>query len=84
MLLAIEVGNSNTVFGCYAAGRDERVATYRFSTARERMADDWFALLSAVAAADGCPLAEVDRVILSSVVPGVTTALSEMARDRLG
>jgi type III pantothenate kinase len=84
MLLAIEVGNSNTVFGVYAAGQAERAATYRFSTARERMPDDWFALLSAIAAADGRSLADIDRVILSSVVPGVTTALSEMARNRLG
>ncbi|HEU5430282.1 MAG TPA: type III pantothenate kinase, partial [Thermomicrobiales bacterium] len=84
MLLAIEVGNSNTVFGLYAAASVERAATYRFSTARERMPDDWFALLSAIAAADGRSLAAVDRVLLSSVVPGVTTSLSEMARDRLG
>jgi type III pantothenate kinase len=83
MLLAIEVGNSNTVFGVYGAGRAERAATYRFSTARERMPDDWFALLSAMAAAAGRPLADIDRVILSSVVPGVTTSLVEMARDRL-
>jgi type III pantothenate kinase len=84
MLLAIEVGNSNTVFGLYAAGSAERAATYRFSTARERMPDDWFALLSAIAAADRRSLADIDRVILSSVVPGVTTSLSEMARHRLG
>jgi type III pantothenate kinase len=84
MLLAIEVGNSNTVFGLYPPDRTERAATYRFSTARERMPDDWFALLSAIAAADGRSLAAIDRAILSSVVPGVTTSLVEMARGRLG
>jgi type III pantothenate kinase len=84
LLLAGEVGNSNTLFGLFDLKRDELVTSWRLSTDRDRMPDDWFALLSALFQAGGYALAGVDAVILSSVVPAVTTALHELARDRLG
>jgi type III pantothenate kinase len=48
------------------------------------MPDDWFALLVSLFQAGGFALGDIDAVILSSVVPPVTTALHLMARDRLG
>ena len=83
MLLAVEVGNTNTTFGLFG---DEAtlVSSYRLSTERERMPDEWFAMLAALLASDGHGLREVDGVIISSVVPSVTTWLVEMARRRLG
>lgn len=81
MLLAVEVGNSNTLFGLYDG--DRLAVTWRSSTQRDRMGDEWFALLSSLFAADGRALAEVDGVVLSSVVPSVTAAIGGMARDRL-
>jgi len=83
MLLAAEVGNTNTTFGLFA-GDGALIASYRLSTERERMPDEWFALLAALLASDGHALAEVDGVIISSVVPGVTTWLVAMSRQRLG
>ncbi len=82
MLLAVEVGNSNTTFGLFAAS-GELITAYRLSTERERMPDEWFAMLAALLASDGHALAEVDGVIISSVVPSVTTWLVEMTRSRL-
>ena len=83
MLLAVEVGNTNTSFGLFdEAG--SLVASYRLSTERERMPDEWFALLSALLASNGHALDEVDGIIVSSVVPSVTTWMVEMARQRLG
>lgn len=84
MLLAGEVGNSNTMFGLYDLPHAELVASWRLSTDRDRMPDDWFASLSSLFHAGGYALAEVDAVILSSVVPPVTTALHSLAQDRLG
>ena len=86
MLLAAEVGNSNTLFGLSddsdgpAAGFR---ASWRLSTERERMPDEWFAILVALFRADGLELADVDGMVLSSVVPSVTGWLTTMARDRL-
>jgi len=82
MLLAVEVGNTNTTFGLFAAS-GELTTAYRLSTERERMPDEWFAMLAALLASDGHQLSEVDGVIISSVVPSVTTWLVDMTRDRL-
>jgi type III pantothenate kinase len=82
MLLAVEVGNTNTTFGLYAAS-GELTTAYRLSTERERMPDEWFAMLAALLASDGHGLSEVDGVIISSVVPSVTTWLVDMTRYRL-
>ncbi|MDQ3654833.1 MAG: type III pantothenate kinase, partial [Chloroflexota bacterium] len=84
MLLAGEVGNSNTMFGLYDLQHAELVASWRLSTDRDRMPDDWFALLSSLFQAGGHALADVEAVILSSVVPPVTTALHSLAHNRLG
>lgn len=83
MLLAVEVGNTNTTFGLFDRD-DALLSSYRFSTERERMPDEWFALMATPLAADGHALNEVDGVIISSVVPSVTTWLVEMTRNRLG
>jgi type III pantothenate kinase len=83
MLLAVEVGNTNTTFGLFSAS-GELVASYRLSTERDRMPDEWFAMLAALLASDGHSLRDVDGVIVSSVVPSVTTWLLEMAHNRLG
>jgi type III pantothenate kinase len=82
MLLAVEVGNTNTTFGMFAAS-GELTTAYHLSTERERMPDEWFAMLAALLASDGHALTEVDGVIISSVVPSVTTWLIDMARNRL-
>jgi type III pantothenate kinase len=82
MLLAVEVGNTNTTFGLFAG--PDMVSSYRLSTERERMPDEWFALLAALLASDGQSLQEVDGAIVSSVVPSVTTWLVAMIRSRLG
>lgn len=83
MLLAVEVGNTNTSFGLFLEA-GTLASSFRLSTERERMPDEWFALLATLLAANGHALAEVDGVIISSVVPSVTTWMVEMARQRLG
>lgn len=83
MLLAVEVGNTNTTFGLFSESGG-LVSSYRLSTERERMPDEWFALLAALLASDRHSLSEVDGTIISSVVPSVTTWLTAMLQGRLG
>lgn len=83
MLLAIEVGNSNTHCGLYEHGHATLRSSFRLSTDRDRMPDEWLATLAALISTDGLRLDEIDSVILSSVVPSVTTMLLEMCRTRL-
>ncbi|MGI9254242.1 MAG: type III pantothenate kinase, partial [Thermomicrobiales bacterium] len=82
MLLALEVGNSNTLCGLYEHGRDQLRTSFRLSTDRNRMPDEWLALLSSLLASDGLDLGDIDAIILSSVVPQVTTLLTEMSQTR--
>ena len=83
MLLAIDVGNTNTVFGLFAADGD-LVASFRISTARDRMPDEWYAMLAALLGTAGLAGSEIRSTIISSVVPGVTPWLVEMCRARFG
>jgi len=82
MLLAVDVGNTKTTFGLFTAS-GELTTAYRLSTERQRMPDEWYAMLASLLASDKHGLAEVDGVIISSVVPSVTTWLVEMTRNRL-
>ncbi len=83
MLLAIEVGNTNTVFGLFASSGD-LVTSFRVSTARDRMPDEWYAMLAALLGTTGLTAAEIHSAIISSVVPSVTPWLVEMCRARFG
>lgn len=47
------------------------------------MPDEWFALLASLLASSGHDTRDADAVIISSVVPSVTTWLAEMSRERL-
>lgn len=84
MLLAGDVGNSNSLFGLYDRDEPDLIASWRLSTDRDRMPDDWFALLMSLFQSNGFRLDQIDAVVISSVVPTVTTALSQMSIERLG
>lgn len=84
MLLAVDVGNTNTVFGLFDLATDQLVASWRAATRRDRMPDEWFAILAPLFAAAGHAPADVAAVIISSVVPSLTTWLTAMSRERLG
>lgn len=84
MLLAVDVGNTNTVFGLFDLASERLVASWRAATRRDRMPDEWYAILAPLFAAAGHQPGEVTAVIISSVVPSLTTWLTKMSRDRLG
>ncbi len=83
MLLAINANNTTTLFGLCDAAGDRVLASWRVSTQRERLPDEWFALLPPLFAAGGWHLDSLSAVVLGSVVPSATTALATMARQRL-
>jgi type III pantothenate kinase len=84
VLLAIEVGNSTTLCGLYRHDDPTLRASFRLSSDRERTPDEWLALLAALVHGENLRMADFDAVILSSVVPSVTTWLTEMSTLRLG
>ncbi|MDQ3514322.1 MAG: type III pantothenate kinase [Chloroflexota bacterium] len=85
MLLAVDVGNSNTVIGLCDSGASEGVLeVWRLTTEAERMPDEWFSLLWPLLRARDLELTAIQDVVVSSVVPTVTGWFAAMCRHRLG
>lgn len=83
MLLVVDVGNTNTMFGVYDRNSRALVSTVRAATRRDRMPDEWYAILRPALAADGVGDDDIEAMIISSVVPSVTRWLSAMGEKRL-
>lgn len=67
MLLAIDVGNTNTVFGLHDG--DHWVAQWRSATDSTRTADDYMVWLSQLSRMEGIAFGNVKACVISSVVP---------------
>ena len=69
MLLAIDVGNTNTVFAIFE--KNKKLAQWRCSTSEERTADEYFVWLKSLMDLNKFNLKKIDDMIFSSVVPKV-------------
>jgi type III pantothenate kinase len=78
MLLAIDLGNTNTVFGVYDAG-DKLVMNWRLSTQKQRTVDEYGILLRNLFALEKIDANKIRRVIIASVVPPLDPVLQQMA-----
>lgn len=82
MLLAIDVGNSNTVVGVFDG--DDLVEHWRLSTDVERTPDELVLSLAGFLGFAGLDLRrEIDGLVAGSVVPPVTEVVREMAQRYL-
>ncbi|GBD44532.1 Type III pantothenate kinase [bacterium HR40] len=79
MLLAVDVGNTNTVFAVYRG--NEQVGQWRLSTNRDRTAEEYAATLLQLMAFAGCRREEIEAVVIASVVPQAVMPLRWMSRD---
>lgn len=84
MLLVVDVGNTNTMFGVYELRSGILKTTVRAATRRDRMPDEWFSILAPVLASEGIDPSSVEAMVISSVVPSVTRWLCGMGEHRLG
>ena len=82
MLLAIDVGNTNTVLGAFE-GKDLR-HQWRVETSQSRTYDEWGILVRQLFAAAGLDAARVDDIVISSVVPPLAFALERMSARYFG
>ena len=81
MLLAIEQGNTNTLFAVHD-GR-EWVAQWRTATHASRTADEYAVWLSQLLSMRGLTIAQLDGCIISSVVPQSIFNLRNLSRRYL-
>ncbi|MEO7793617.1 MAG: type III pantothenate kinase, partial [Thermoanaerobaculia bacterium] len=82
VLVVVDVGNTNTVFGIYRG--DDLVADFRLSTDTERTADEYGAMLLPLFGRAGIDPASASAVIVSSVVPPLNTTLSRLSAEFFG
>ena len=82
MILAIDIGNTETVIGLFEQG--ELLEHWRISTYPARTADELGLLLRALLRESSFDPDAVDAAALASVVPPVTRAFAAAATDHLG
>ena len=76
MLLAIDCGNTNTVFSIWDG--EEFIATWRTSTEWKRTADQYYVWLSALLLHHRIPM-DINAVMISTTVPRVVFNLRVLA-----
>jgi type III pantothenate kinase len=83
MLLAIDVGNTNTVLGLYKleGAKPELAAHWRVTTHRSQTADEYGVLFVNLFEMNGMKPSQVAHIIISSVVPPVEGTLREVCQN---
>jgi type III pantothenate kinase len=81
VLLAVDVGNTQTHFGTFAG--DQLVEHWRFATVRDSTADELGAALRNLLELRGVGLADLENSIVSSTVPQLAPEWEEMGRRYL-
>jgi type III pantothenate kinase len=82
MLLALDVGNTNTVLGLYSLDtKPALVAHWRVSTHRTQTADEYGVLFTNLFNMHGLATSQVEHIIISSVVPPVESTLLQVCES---
>jgi len=85
MLLALDVGNTNTVLGLYSLETPKAQASlaahWRVSTHRTQTADEYGVLFTNLFNMHGLATSQVEHIIISSVVPQVESTLLQVCES---
>lgn len=83
MLLALDVGNTNTVLGLFRldGGQPELAAHWRIATHRAQTVDEYGVLFVNLFEMHGMAPRQVEHIIIASVVPPVDTTLRRVCEE---
>lgn len=76
MLLAIDVGNTETAIGLFNG--EEQIRTWHLTTTIYRTSDEWSFLVKNHLKEAGCSFNDISGVSIASVVPMITTFLEQI------
>jgi type III pantothenate kinase len=79
VLLAVDIGNTNIVFGVF--DEERLLHTFRAAASRERTADEFGVLLRELLALRGVERGSLSAAIVASVVPPLTDVISRAVRQ---
>ncbi len=82
MLLAIDIGNSNVVFGLYDG--EELVDMWRVHTVVNKTSDEYESIFRSFLASRNIAINSIKRVVMSSVVPSLNFAMENMISHLFG
>lgn len=82
MLLAIDCGNTNTVFAVYDG--DQQRGKWRISTYAPRTADEYAVWLTQLMSLKGIKVGEITEGILTTVVPGTRRTFDALFANHFG
>jgi type III pantothenate kinase len=82
VLMAVDVGNTQTVLGLFEGEKPR--GQWRIATEVQRTADELAVFLAGLVALEGLRLQEISAVIVSSVVPGLTRSYRNLASGVFG
>jgi type III pantothenate kinase len=82
MLLTIDVGNTNIVYGLFDG--KALVHQFRVETGRGRTADEYAVVLTQLLAMHGIAATRVDAAVIASVVPALTEPMSMLVQRAFG
>ena len=80
-ILVVDVGNTNIVLGVY--DNDRLLRTWRLATVADRTEDELAVTFDNLLAQQDLALEDLDALVVGSVVPPLTTALTRMAERYL-
>src|SRR5688500_6646087 len=80
-ILAVDVGNTNIVLGVYDNAKLRR--TWRLATVHDRTEDELAVSLDGLLAQEDLALADLDALVVGSVVPPLTTAFMRLGERYL-
>jgi len=78
MLLTIDIGNTNITLGAFDG--EELRATWRLSTESRWQPDEYSVFLQSLLSMKGVAPADIDAVVICSVVPPLTVVFEEVSR----
>lgn len=77
MLLAFDVGNTNTVMGVFKDG--ELIQNWRLETDNKKSADEYGMIVAQMFEYEGLKIEDVEDVIISTVVPSILFTLQHLS-----
>jgi type III pantothenate kinase len=84
MLLALDVGNTNTVLGVFESAKGPLRTQWRVTTHKTQTADEYGVLFLNLFAMRGIDAKQVDSIVVSSVVPPIDGTLRTVAEQYFG
>lgn len=76
MLLVIDIGNTNTVLGLYKG--EKLLGSWRLVSSHTRTPDEYYIALKLFCEDAGVPIAKIEGIAISSVVPDLTISFRRM------